>query len=191
VKSLLESKKAKHMLREGYMGTGVTAKDRYCRNCGQELQPEDRFCGNCGRPVHATAHVPTLEADVSVPPPLQRAEARSVPPQAPQASSGEGRVRTVPIGPMLGMLAVFLVLGIGETIQGIPATSTKDLGFRIGVGMGGAIAASLVTAAIILLVGVIYYAFENKQGQGVTFRGAICNWPLVIVAGFLTFSNLL
>jgi hypothetical protein len=89
------------------------------------------------------------------------------------------------------MLAVFLVLGIAETVQGIPATSTKDLGFRIGVGMGGAIAAALVTAAIILVVGVIYYAFENKQGQGVTFRGAIFNWPLVIVAGVLTFSNLL
>ena len=166
------------------------AKDRYCRNCGQELQPEDRFCGNCGRPVHATAHVPTPEADVPVPPP-QQAEARSFPPQAPQASSGEGRVQSAPRGPVWGMLAVFLVLGIAETVQGIPANSTKDLGFRIGVGMGGAIAAALVTAAIILVVGVIYYAFENKQGQGVTFRGAIFNWPLVIVAGVLTFSNLL
>ncbi len=43
--------------------------DRYCRNCGHELSPEDRFCPNCGRPAHETAHVPTPEADVSVPPP--------------------------------------------------------------------------------------------------------------------------
>ena len=59
------------------------------------------------------------------------------------------------------MLAVFLVLGIAETVQGIPTTSTKVLGFRIGVGMGGAIAAALVTAAIILVVGVIYYAYRK------------------------------
>src|SRR5215211_6608185 len=165
------------MLREGYMGTGVTAKDRYCRNCGQELQPEDRFCGNCGRPVHATAHVPTLEADVSVPP------------QAPQASSGEGRVRTVPIGPMLGMLAVFLVLGIGETIQGIPATSTKDLGFRIGVGMGGAIVITLAVALVILVLGLVY--FVTSRERGVTFREAVFNWPLVILAGLATLLSLL
>ena len=91
VKNLLVSKKAKHMLREGYMGRGVMAKDWYCRNCGQELQPEDRFCGNCARPVHATAHVPTPEADVPVPPP-QQTEDRFVTPQALQSSSGEGRV---------------------------------------------------------------------------------------------------
>jgi hypothetical protein len=42
--------------------------DRYCRNCGDELNPDDRFCPSCGRPVHQTAHVPTPEADVPVPP---------------------------------------------------------------------------------------------------------------------------
>ena len=58
-------------------------QDRYCRNCGQELQPEDRFCANCGRPVQETAAVPTPEADVPVPLPPQ-AEDRSVPTQAQQ-----------------------------------------------------------------------------------------------------------
>jgi hypothetical protein len=175
------------------LGEGVVAGDRYCRNCGQELQPEDQFCGNCGRPVHATAHVPTPEADVSVPAPQQVAD-RSVPSQAPHTRSSEDQVQTTPRGPvwpMLAMLAVFLVLGIAETIQGMPATSTKDLGFRIGVGIGGAIVSALVTAAIILVVGVIYYAFENKQGQGVTFREAVFNWPLVIVAGFVAFTGFL
>lgn len=42
--------------------------DRYCGNCGHELRQDDHFCPNCGRPVHETAHVPTPEADVSVPP---------------------------------------------------------------------------------------------------------------------------
>jgi predicted amidophosphoribosyltransferase len=44
-------------------------QDRYCRNCGQELQPEDQFCAGCGRPVQANARVPTPEADVPIPPP--------------------------------------------------------------------------------------------------------------------------
>ena len=62
-------------------------QDRYCRNCGQALQSEDQFCGNCGSPVHATAHVPTPEADVPVPPPPKPAEQQAeASPQAPQAA---------------------------------------------------------------------------------------------------------
>ena len=38
--------------------------------------------------------------------------------------------------------------------------------------------------AIILVLGGIYYVFAPKNK--VTFRGAIFNWPLVIVAGFWT-----
>jgi WD40 repeat protein len=55
--------------------------DRYCTNCGHELAEGDRFCPNCGRPLHRTAHVPTPEADVPVPPPPhQRAEGTAPPP---------------------------------------------------------------------------------------------------------------
>src|SRR5215218_926438 len=57
-------------------------RDRHCRNCGQALQTEDRFCANCGRPVHATATVPTPEADVSVPPLPQQAVASQQLPRA-------------------------------------------------------------------------------------------------------------
>src|SRR5215212_9689879 len=98
------------------LGEGGVAEDRYCRNCGQELQPEDQFCRNCGRPVHATAHVPAPEADMPVPPPPQ-AEDRSAPPQAPQARPGAGRVQTAPRGPVWGMLAVFLVQWVVVTVQ--------------------------------------------------------------------------
>ena len=163
-------------------------QDRYCRNCGEELQPEDCFCGNCGRPVHATAHVPTPEADVSVPPP-QQVEDRSVPSQAPHTRSSEDQMQSAPRGPVWGMLAVFLVLGIGETIQGIPATSTKDLGFRIGVGMGGAIVITLAVALVILVLGLVY--FVTSRERGVTFREAVFNWPLVILAGLATLLSLL
>jgi hypothetical protein len=44
-------------------------KQRYCGNCGSELREGDRYCGKCGSPVHATARVPTPEADVPTPPP--------------------------------------------------------------------------------------------------------------------------
>jgi hypothetical protein len=70
---------------------------------------------------------------------------------------------------MLAILAVFLVLGIGETIQGISATSTKDLGFRIGVGIGGAIVAALVVAVLLLLIGGLYYVMDVRK-RGGTFR---------------------
>ena len=46
----------------------VEQPERYCSNCGHELQPEDQFCSNCGMPVHRAARVPTPEADRPVPP---------------------------------------------------------------------------------------------------------------------------
>lgn len=62
---------------------------RYCSNCGQELGDEAvQFCPNCGRPTHATAHVPTPEADVPVPPPPgQQAAGGTTPPQPQQVSA--------------------------------------------------------------------------------------------------------
>ena len=165
------------------------AEDRYCRNCGQELQPEDQFCRNCGRPVHATAHVPAPEADVPVPPPPQ-AEDRSAPPQAPQARPGAGRVQTAPRGPVWGMLAVFLVQWVVVTVQERPAAPAgKDLGYQIGAGAGSALGATLATAVIILGLGGVYYATGRKRG--VTSREAVFNWPLVILAGIIAFVNLL
>src|SRR5215217_8300277 len=47
---------------------GIMA-DRYCSHCGQALSEDSRFCPNCGKPIQETAHVPTSEADVPVPPP--------------------------------------------------------------------------------------------------------------------------
>jgi hypothetical protein len=179
------------MFREGYTGTGGMAEDRYCRNCGQGLQPKDQFCGNCGRPVHVAAHVPTPEADIPVPPPPQQAEES---PQAPQASSGEGRVQTAPWGPVLGMLVVFLALGIGALVQGMPAAPAgKDLayqlGYQLGAGIGSALAATLAEGAIILVLGVVYYATGRKRS--ITLREAIFNWPMVVLAAVLIIPSLL
>src|SRR5215208_2056767 len=89
---------------------------RYCGNCGNELDPEDQFCQNCGRPVHRTASVPTPEADVPVPPPLQQ-EAGTQPLEQTEAQ---------PRGPWstgrlaLGCLGVFFVVFvIGASLAAI------------------------------------------------------------------------
>ena len=159
---------------------------RYCGNCGHELSPTDQFCRNCGTPVHRAAKVPTPEADASVPPPPQQAEDRSAPPQAPQTRPGAARVHTALRGPEWGMLAVFLVDGVVVTVQHIPAAPAgKDLGYQIGYqighGIGMAINALIATSLIILVVGAIYYVIARKRG--VTFREAVFNWPMVILAG--------
>ena len=71
-------------------------ENRYCRNCGHELGTEDRFCPNCGQPAHQSAHVPTPEADVQVPPPDgpsaagSGSERTSAPPQQQGSWVGRG-----------------------------------------------------------------------------------------------------
>ncbi len=47
----------------------------------------------------------------------------------------------------------------------------------------------LSIAALILFIGGIYYVTARKNG--VTFREAIFNWPLVIAAGAITSLYLL
>ena len=64
--------------------------DRFRRNCGHELSQGDKFCPNCGRPIQETAHVPTPEANIPVPPPPLQAGA------TPQGRAG--RVGGVIVG---------------------------------------------------------------------------------------------
>jgi len=92
------------------------------------------------------------------------------------------------------MSAVFLVELVVVTVQRMPADPAgKDLGDQIGdqigTGLGWAISALLVTAAIILVVGAIYYAISRKRG--VTFREAVFNWPMVILAGLAASGSFL
>jgi hypothetical protein len=85
---------------------GKTVADRYCSYCGHELAEDTRFCPNCGRPVHETAHVPTPEADVPVPPPPQHAGGTAPAQETTAPTQGRSRGRTV----VLGCLAVFGLL---------------------------------------------------------------------------------
>jgi hypothetical protein len=105
---------------------------RYCGNCGHELNPENRFCPSCGRPVDRTAHVPTPEADAPVrPPPLQAQ--RTAPP--PQASFS---------------IKEMMVLGVGAGV--FTLLTTSELGnpgkifFAILSPMMGSVIASIIKA---------------------------------------------
>jgi hypothetical protein len=91
---------------------------------------------------------------------------------------------------MQGMVVVFLVLGVVETVQEMaPATSGESLGFRVGFGIVPAVGDMFGLAGLILMVGGVYYVTARKNG--VTFREAIFNWPLVALAGIATFLNFL
>lgn len=85
--------------------------ERYCRNCGQELGQEVRFCPNCGQPVQETAHVPTPEANVPVPPPPGA--------QQTETMSGGRSAATMYLMGCLGVVAVLvLVVVIGLAALG-------------------------------------------------------------------------
>ena len=90
-------------------------------------------------------------------------------------------------GPIWGMLVVFLVLVVAETVQGMPPASSGVIGYRLG--FGGAIPAILGVAVLGLLIGGVYYLSARKDG--VTFREAIINWTLVILVGLVVFLILL
>jgi hypothetical protein len=92
------------------------------------------------------------------------------------------------------MGAVFLVELVIVTVQEMPAAPAgKDLGDQISdqiaTGMALAISVLIATAAIILVVGAIYYAISRKRG--VTFREAVFNWPMVILAGLAASGSFL
>ena len=95
---------------------------RYCSNCGQELPDTGQFCPNCGSPVHRTAHVPTPQADVPVPPPPQ--PGGTGPTNFGPANQGQpaqrGAARRHPIlTGCLGIVVLFFLLAIvGAAIGG-------------------------------------------------------------------------
>jgi hypothetical protein len=147
-------------------------QQRYCGNCGNELVPDNKFCGNCGSPIHATARVPTPEADVPTPPP----------PQHHQPTTEVGRETR---GPMLALVGVFLVLGIGKTAMEMPsAGSGESMAYRLGVGVGAAIVDLFFVAVLVLVLSGVGYLQLRSRGS-LTFRHAIFSWPVVGIAAFV------
>jgi hypothetical protein len=162
-----------HVLGGCFWWEGIAVADRYCGNCGGELEPEDSSCAGCGRPVHKTADAPMPQANGRVP--HAQAPVRS------QRERGRGAAQDSTGGPILGMLVAFFVLVTGETAQRIPpAASGGTFASRLGVGVALPLALALLLVALILLLGGVYYAIARKDG--VTFRGAVFNWPMVSTA---------
>jgi hypothetical protein len=91
---------------------------------------------------------------------------------------------------MWAMFVVFLTVGIGQAVKEMPAVPAgKGLGYQIGAGIGSAIVGVTIAAAVLLVLGGVYYVAARKGG--VTFREAIFNRPLVIVTGIGAFLSLL
>ena len=100
------------------------------------------------------------------------------------------QVRSTPRGPVWAMLAVFVVLGIGEAARVMYASPAgKAVVYQIVSGTTSAILIMLAVALLILLPGGIYYA--SARTEGATFRQSIFNWPLVALAGIVTLLSLI
>jgi len=88
-----------------------------------------------------------------------------------------------PRRPKLGLAGVFLTLAILDTAWGLWGTNpTKVFQYKLGYGMGMAFRDLLRLTLIILVVSGVSYLYFMRR-QGVTFREAIFNWPMVAVAG--------
>jgi hypothetical protein len=91
---------------------------------------------------------------------------------------------------MWAMLAVFVVLGIGKTVQLMSAVPPgKDVVYQSVYGMTSAILILLAVAVLIVLLGGIYYV--GARTEGATLRGPIFNWPLVTLAGIVALLSLI
>jgi hypothetical protein len=104
--------------------------------------------------------------------------------------SGAGHVRSTLRGPVWGMLAVFVVLGLGEAVQIMSAAPKgNDAVYQVVSGTTSAILIMLAVAVLILLPGGIHYV--SARTEGATFRESIFNWPLVILAGIVALLSLI
>lgn len=139
--------------------------DRYCRDCGHELSSNDRFCTGCGSPVKQTAHLPTPEANVTVPPPShQRSE--PYPQQASSSDRGLGRVRTSYYWIAFVVLTI-LVLMIGDngTVAGFIGVAISTVWVYRDAKSRGMDSARLWALGIFLLWIVFFplYFFKRKS----------------------------
>ena len=157
-------------------------QDRYCRSCGQELQPEHRFCAGCGRPVHATAQVPTPEADVPVPQPQQFVtSAQPSLATEQQGRSGRWDQAKWKIFFFLGCVFVsgsLLTAADASTSEGNPV---KNVSFFIGYALGASSKLLLYFIPIWLVLGGLVYVVARLLGKRLTFFRAVFDWWVTLV----------
>ena len=135
---------------------------RYCTNCGAELREDASFCGKCGRPVHETARVSTLEADVPVPPPPRQDEVTAAAGIPQDQSEKPTEWWQTPFGKGIGVIvAIVAVLVILASLPGDVVLAL--LGAVIGV-VGLAITA-YVCLILLGLIDVIPSTVPAKVGH--------------------------
>lgn len=171
-------------------------QDRYCRNCGQQLLLEDRFCAGCGRPVHHTAHVPTPEADVPVPPPTPDEGGVSSPQQQQPRQSGFWDQKQQPRQPGLwdqikrpmfwfvGSLLVASVIGaaLDPTNYGEPGmTGAAVAGFFVGGIIIRLIAKLFIFAPLLLVLGSVFFVVASVRGSNLHFLRALFNPQMMVI----------
>jgi hypothetical protein len=177
----------------------MVQQDRYCRSCGQELQPEDRFCAGCGRPVHATAQVPTPEADVPVLPLPQQDEVIAEPsrtteqtaapsPQPQQRPPWRWSQYKWPIFLFLGSVIVAnLLFAVTD-----PVNKGESVGFVIGHTLAGCMSMLLYFVPAWLALGGLVYLVARLSGTKPHFFQAVFNWwvTLAVTIPILLFGLL-
>src|SRR5919107_6357537 len=122
---------------------------RHCTNCGAELREDASFCGKCGRPVHETARVSTLEADVPVPPPPgldERTAAAGIPQDQDMETTEWWQT---PIGKTIGILAAII------TVLAIRASLPGDVVLALLGAVIGVVGLAITAYIILLLLGLI------------------------------------
>ena len=153
-------------------------QERYCRNCGQELQPEDRFCAGCGRPVHATAQVPTPEADVPVPPPQQFVS--SAQPSLATEQKGRSERWDQAKWKIFFFLGCVFASGLLFAVAD-PSTAGKRVVFVIGYGIGASSKMLLYFIPIWLVLGGLVYVVARLLGKRLTYFRAVFDWWVTLV----------
>ena len=176
-------------------------QDRYCRNCGQELQPEDQFCANCGRPVHVTAYVPTPEADVSVPPPQQAEASQQSPQAAEQTAVPSPEPQEHPQWRWKwarGPIILFLVSVFLASVSDIASDPLRDAPPSVLVvanlvaTLGRWIVLLVGYGLLWLVLGVVVYLIARLLGKRPSFYWVLFDWwvTVVVVAPILLFGPL-
>jgi hypothetical protein len=171
-------------------------QERYCRRCGQELRPEDQFCANCGRPVHATAQVPTPEADVPVPPLPQQVEAIAQPSRTTeQAAAPSPQPQQRPPwrwsqykGPIFFFLGSVIVSSLLMAVAGASTSEgnpVKNVSFFIGYALGASSRFLLTFIPIWLALGGLAYLVDRLLGGKPRFFQVVFGWWVTVAVVIL------
>jgi hypothetical protein len=160
----------------------------------EQLQAERQAHAEARRLLMAALErIPAIEAPTGSPSPGSDAPG---PPSGGEDTPGRGETPGTPETPAQRpswwrrMFVVFLVLVVGRTaIEMPPASSGGTFAYRLGSGMAIPLMLSVFLAALLLLIGGVYYVTARKDGA--TFGDAFFNWPMVILAGIVAVLALL